>query len=67
MMGARTLEYVAGKAPRYEVIGGVAVVKTVAGDHRYVYRGDWLPLDSEQSSIEHLLSRGLIRAVGSTS
>jgi hypothetical protein len=67
MMGARTLEYIAGKSPRYEVIGGAAVVRTTAGRRQYLERGMWVPSDTTQMSIEHLLSEGLIRVVGSAS
>ena len=67
MMAARTLEYIAGKSPRYEVIGGAAVVKTNAGRSSYLERGMWVPIDATQASIEHLLARGLIRVVGGAS
>ena len=67
MMVARTLEYIAGKSPRYEVIGGAAVVKTMDGRTTYLERGMWVPLGATEASVKHLLGRGLIRVVGGAS
>lgn len=67
MMGARTLEYIAGKAPRYEVTGGAAVARTMDGHTHYLERGMWVPSNVTQHSLDHLLAGGLIRVVGSAS
>lgn len=49
--------------PTHVVTGPLAIVPTANGQQIYVYEGGYLPVDTPDDAIEHLVSAGLVTHV----
>lgn len=49
--------------PTHVVTGPLAIVPTANGQQVYVYEGGYLPVDTPDDAIEHLVSAGLVTHV----